>query len=565
MATSNACFNRFPVIMVVAALYAVMLDLCEDRSSCSVTASPETFTQDPCQGTIKYLEVHYKCRPNEYQWITACEGEELQISCAKGGIAIYSAMFGRSPNGSNHCPPNKHGYIDCQASDAVTEVRSFCHGKKNCAIEANESHFGDPCPDGTNKYLSVNYACVPRKILKPMKGKKNNHKKKKKKKKKVIPGTTQSPQGDNTSESSVTQVSFYEVTNKSDSLVSETEQVTKSLTSSLQNHIDHTTESYLPKTSIKSVIHHQTEEPAVGSLQEDTSKPDLETHIDVSTTNSDDNGAYYKSFEDVTSSELIPPGLNDSGSKTVGDADAARQDNDIKRHGSNSSHKNNLDHSNIKGHDSQKGSSTETEKDNGDIPSQKLPNSKPTSSHNLEITLAPFPTDSHNDNALKENKSHMPGSNGPVDKTDLVTERNLTVLCSNYTPDVRWGGMQKPSDQNTIGFLKDWFAISHYLKTHEEKAWLYFSLGICFGIIVMLVVVLAKVCFNFHRNIQARLDVSEPTHRSALINNHSSLDAPMLEHSDSMDRIEVVRFSPRSTLRSLRSDSHDRNLVNYYG
>ncbi|CAL1540999.1 unnamed protein product [Lymnaea stagnalis] len=137
-----------------------MLDMCEDRVSCSVKASPETFTQDPCEGTSKYLEVHYKCRPNEYERQTVCEGDAIHISCNKGdGIAVYSAMFGRTPNGTDQCPANKHGYIDCQAAETVSEVRTQCHGKRNCAIQANESIFGDPCPMGTHKYLTVSYAC----------------------------------------------------------------------------------------------------------------------------------------------------------------------------------------------------------------------------------------------------------------------------------------------------------------------------------------------------------------------------------------------------------------------
>ncbi|GFO03488.1 Eva-1 homolog a [Plakobranchus ocellatus] len=172
----------------------------------------------------------------------------------------------------------------------------------------------------------------------------------------------------------------------------------------------------------------------------------------------------------------------------------------------------------------------------------------------------------------KDETSSQDGGGSPY-----VTERNLTVLCVNYTgseerkkDEVNWATVQRPRDERTIGFLKDWFTVIHYLDTHEEKAWLYFTLGICFGIIVMLVVVLVKVCVNFRRNIRARLDVSDPTHRSAHINNHhhgpDPLDAPMLEHSDSIDRIEVVRFSPRSTLRSMRGGAREnRDLVNYYG
>ncbi|CAG5128003.1 unnamed protein product, partial [Candidula unifasciata] len=328
----------------------VMLDLCEDRSSCAVLASPETFTQDPCVGTPKYLEAYYKCRPDEFEHKTVCDGETMKITCGRGNrIAVYSAMFGRTPNGTDRY---------CQAPRTLSEVSSRCQGKRDCALPASQGVFGDPCAEGINTYLTVSYAC--------------------------------------------------------------------------------------------------------GMLQLTLSPPSVTT-------------------------TLNPASLN-----------------------------------------STKGLGSRTELDSEQSVHSKKMNEVPESGY--------------------------------------VTERNLTVLCANYTkPDVRWVQFVRPRDTFTIGFLRDWFSAIHYIQVHQEKAWLYFTLGICFGIIVMLLFVLIKVCINFRRNIRARLDVSEPTHRSAHINNHSSMDAPMLEHSDSVDRIEVVRFSPRNTLRSQRSNSHHRDLVNYYG
>ena len=50
---------------------------------------------------------------------------------------------------------------------------------------------------------------------------------------------------------------------------------------------------------------------------------------------------------------------------------------------------------------------------------------------------------------------------------ELVTSKTLEVLCKNYTPDVRWqnGMLQRPRDERSIGFLKDWFAMWHFLKS----------------------------------------------------------------------------------------------------
>lgn len=34
-----------------------------------------------------------------------------------------------------------------------------CHGRNHCVIEAEEYVFGNPCPPGVQKYLSISYTC----------------------------------------------------------------------------------------------------------------------------------------------------------------------------------------------------------------------------------------------------------------------------------------------------------------------------------------------------------------------------------------------------------------------
>ena len=93
-------------------------------------------------------------------------------------------------------------------------------------------------------------------------------------------------------------------------------------------------------------------------------------------------------------------------------------------------------------------------------------------------------------------------------------------------------------------------------------------LGVTFGIICLLFVVIIRLAIVNKRKSRAKLDISEPVHENTPPPaNH--IEAPTLERSDSMDRIEVVRFNP---LRSrdfatctLRSDIGNRSLQNYYG
>lgn len=47
----------------------------------------------------------------------------------------------------------------CRSKTALDELVQKCHGKKRCMIQAEEYVFGNPCPKGVNKYLTVIYTC----------------------------------------------------------------------------------------------------------------------------------------------------------------------------------------------------------------------------------------------------------------------------------------------------------------------------------------------------------------------------------------------------------------------
>ena len=80
----------------------------------------------------------------------------------------------------------------------------------------------------------------------------------------------------------------------------------------------------------------------------------------------------------------------------------------------------------------------------------------------------------------KERPNRNRGGGSPY-----VTERNLTVLCVNFTGskdrkdeagNVDWGRIRRPRDQRTIGFLKDWFTVVHYL---DGKSLQLFASAVC--------------------------------------------------------------------------------------
>ncbi|KAK5852860.1 hypothetical protein PBY51_006698 [Eleginops maclovinus] len=140
-----------------------MLDECQDRRSCQVLVNSRVFGTDQCPGSSKYLIVWYKCRPNEYKSKVVCEEERMRLSCKRGmQIAIYSAMFGRTQQGTLECPPHhrRAPSVDCQSSVALQVLNARCQGRKSCLVRASSRDFGDPCYSGTRKYLSVIYTCA---------------------------------------------------------------------------------------------------------------------------------------------------------------------------------------------------------------------------------------------------------------------------------------------------------------------------------------------------------------------------------------------------------------------
>ncbi|KAK7486634.1 hypothetical protein BaRGS_00022159 [Batillaria attramentaria] len=562
---SHVC--RVPVLCV-----QVLLDLCEDHAQCQVLATSTTFRQDPCPTTSKYLEVHYKCRPNEFDRQTVCEGEQMELACRKSSrIAIYSAMFGRAPNGTSPCPPNRPGYIDCQSAETVSEVRTACQGRKRCDLQATEAVFGNPCATGINKYLTVTYTCVPKRILKELRrhrGRPSRNRKRKHRHKKpsVTKLTTEVHQNLGTtspsralSESQSTEVQETYVRTE-----------TQKNTSPGEGHI------LEGQVTTQHIVKNRT--PAPSSVITSTPQyPVILTGSKNTPSYTRDNDPPVRPSSDIDS---YPPNRPSSGRdgytpnrpSTVPDwyrPDRLTPVPERDKQGS----------SNVNRPLEDSSGNSNVYKPSGGSTGVSDVNWPQKGSSGISDRNRPFGGRPDRTMSTMVPDSVAP-SVGPVGDTtqsvrDLntgrVNESNLTVLCANNTvPSVV---RTLPSNHETpVGIIKDWFAAVRFLQTHQEKAVLYMVVGVCFGLILLLLVVLGRVCVQLKRNTHAKLDMSEPTHSRNVsrLHNHTGLDTPMLDHSDSIDRIEVVRFEPRGTLRSgyhstLHSDSGDRSLCNYYG
>lgn len=97
--------------------------------------------------------------------ITICTGLKRAIACRDGSnIAITHAFWGRISD--KVCPSDDGDPVtDCEGAEETLDlVRGYCEGKAECVLQArhqylqkNNTHH---CP-GVNKYLVVNYTCIP--------------------------------------------------------------------------------------------------------------------------------------------------------------------------------------------------------------------------------------------------------------------------------------------------------------------------------------------------------------------------------------------------------------------
>nr|XP_023836890.1 protein eva-1 homolog C [Salvelinus alpinus] len=121
-----------------------MLDECQDRRICQVLVTSRLFGMDPCPSSSKYLIVWYKCMPNEYKSTVVCEEERMKLSCKQGmQIAVYSAMFGRTQQGTLECPTHHRApSVDCQSGVALQVLMPVV--RENELFVASTREFGTP-------------------------------------------------------------------------------------------------------------------------------------------------------------------------------------------------------------------------------------------------------------------------------------------------------------------------------------------------------------------------------------------------------------------------------------
>ena len=98
---------------------------------------------------------------------TICNGQSKLIACLpEEGIKVNSAFYGKKTGKDcNGELPYKDDSPTCSALDAKSNVQNSCNGKQTCLLFADENIFGKSLCPNVNKYLHLDYVCLPRSEL----------------------------------------------------------------------------------------------------------------------------------------------------------------------------------------------------------------------------------------------------------------------------------------------------------------------------------------------------------------------------------------------------------------
>ena len=122
--------------------FAVVAAACIGHTSCTVTASDDTFGGNPCPGqTLLITATCALVSPPVEVCASAPQGATATLACPLGYAlgAINFASFG-TPDGP--CPYFHTGA--CHAASSVDFVSATCLGMQSCSVLADSDAFGDP-------------------------------------------------------------------------------------------------------------------------------------------------------------------------------------------------------------------------------------------------------------------------------------------------------------------------------------------------------------------------------------------------------------------------------------
>ncbi|XP_022245529.1 latrophilin Cirl-like isoform X2 [Limulus polyphemus] len=119
--------------------FPIMKDRCSQKSSCSIHVSSETFEDDPCPGTVKYLEVQYHCIPPN--------SHSGSIGAEESIVPVVTTPIFPQPNNTYFKPGDAN-------------IRSEKNNTTNRVNIVGRDHEPSPLPSSTSSSVSRTLASV---------------------------------------------------------------------------------------------------------------------------------------------------------------------------------------------------------------------------------------------------------------------------------------------------------------------------------------------------------------------------------------------------------------------
>lgn len=135
-------------------IFEDLQSFCNGKQSCAIFAH-SWWIGEPCKDISKYFKATYDCTglPPLFKK-TLKEPLTTLLMCTGGTFPhIVNATYGSE---DSKC-----------TTDAAPVVRYKCRNTPVCPVFADAGYYGDPCPRGTIKYLSIFYYCGEKEEVKP--------------------------------------------------------------------------------------------------------------------------------------------------------------------------------------------------------------------------------------------------------------------------------------------------------------------------------------------------------------------------------------------------------------
>uniref|UniRef100_A0A8R1DGN0 SUEL-type lectin domain-containing protein n=1 Tax=Caenorhabditis japonica TaxID=281687 RepID=A0A8R1DGN0_CAEJA len=128
-------------------------ELCDKRRKCTLVVDANTFEDDPCPTTSKYLQMTYGCIPVSFEEQTFCtqkksEPADVRLECREGRrLAIYSAQVkttAKCSDGLEEQDVNEEIFSEEAITGKLTSLEEYIKNVEERPMTKNEEPYSKP-------------------------------------------------------------------------------------------------------------------------------------------------------------------------------------------------------------------------------------------------------------------------------------------------------------------------------------------------------------------------------------------------------------------------------------